>query len=84
MRGGFRGTVIGLDLGRKYPWCRAISTETGEVLGNERVSTRREEFLSFLRGLPRPIRVVMEATGTWQYPTNVWRGGWRRSSWPTL
>jgi transposase len=74
MGGGFRGTVIGLDLGRKYSWCRAISTETGEVLGNERVSTRREEFLSFLQGLPRPIRVVMEATGNWQYPYECLEG----------
>jgi hypothetical protein len=73
-----------MDLGRRYSWCRAISTETGEVLGNERLRTRREEFLSFLQGLPRPIRVVMEATGNWQYPYECLEGWGRRSSWPTL
>jgi hypothetical protein len=58
MGSGFCGTVIGMDLGRKYSWCRAVSRETGEVLEDARLRTRREEFLSFLQGLPRPIRVV--------------------------
>ena len=58
MGSGFCGTVIGMDLGRKYSWFRAMSAETGEVLEDARLRTRREDFLSFLQGLPRPIRVV--------------------------
>ena len=74
MGSGFCGTVIGVDLGRKYSWCRAVSRETGEVLEDARLRTRREEFLSFLQGLPRPIRVVMEATANWQYPYECLEG----------
>jgi len=34
-----------------------------EVLKEERLSNRKEEFVSFVGDLPRPIRLVMEATG---------------------
>jgi hypothetical protein len=74
MGSGFCGTVIGVDLGRKYSWCRAISTGTGEVLEDARLRTRREDFLFFLHGLPRLIRVVMEAAGNWQYPYECLEG----------
>lgn len=67
-------TVIGMDVGKKYSWLRAISTETGEILGDERLPNRKEEFLSFLDGLPHPIRLVMEATGNWQYPYECMEG----------
>ena len=65
-------TVIGMDVGRKSSWCEAISTETGEVLKEEKVSNRKEEFFSFIKELPRPIRLVMEATGNWQYLYDCW------------
>jgi len=60
-------TVIGMDIGKKYSWFEAISTETGEVLKEERLINRREEFVSFLDSLPRPIRLVMEASGNSAY-----------------
>ena len=60
-------TVIGMDIGKRYSWCEAISTETGEVLKEERLINRKEEFISFLGSLPRPIRLVMEASGNSAY-----------------
>ena len=29
-------TVIGMDIGKKYSWCEAISAKTGEVLKKKR------------------------------------------------
>ncbi len=67
-------TVIGMDIGKKYSWCEAISTETGEVLRERKLTNHKEEFLDFLDTLPRPIRVVMEATGNWSYLYECWEG----------
>jgi transposase len=52
---------------RNIPGLRPFSTETGEVLKEERLINRREEFVSFLDSLPRPIRLVMEASGNLAY-----------------
>lgn len=67
-------TVIGLDTGKKNSYCKAISSETGEVIREGRVNNKKEDFLSFAEGLPRPIRLVMEATGNWQYLHECWEG----------
>ncbi len=60
-------TVVGMDIGKKYSWCEAVFTETGEVLKEKRLNNRKEEFASFMSDLPRPIRVVMEASGNSAY-----------------
>lgn len=65
-------TVIGMDIGKRYSWCEAISTETGEVLKEGRLPNRRDEFMVFVDSLPRPIRLVMEATGNWSYLYECW------------
>jgi len=65
-------TVIGMDAGKRSSWCEAISTETGEVVKEEKVSNRKEEFFNFIRKLPKPIRLVMEATSNWQYLYDCW------------
>jgi len=65
-------TVIGMDIGKKYTYCKAISTETGEALKEERFTNRKEEFFSFVDGLPQSIRLVMEATNNWQYLYECW------------
>jgi|GEM_PF-4786789 hypothetical protein len=31
-------TVIGMDIGKKYSWCEAISAKTGEVLKKREVT----------------------------------------------
>jgi len=59
--------VIGMDIGKKYSWFEAISTETGEVLKEERLINQREEFASFLDSLPKPLHLVMEASGNSGY-----------------
>ncbi|MBT9176793.1 MAG: hypothetical protein DDT20_01115 [Firmicutes bacterium] len=66
------GTVIGMDIGKKYSCCEAISAKTGQLLRQERLANSREDFVSFVEGLPRPIRLVMEATGNWQYLYECW------------
>ena len=65
-------TVIGMDIGKKYSWCEAISTETGEVFKEEKLIKRKEEFISFLDSLPRLIRLVMEASGNSAYLCECW------------
>jgi transposase len=65
-------TVIGMDIGFRRSWCEARDTLTGEVLKEERVVNSPEEFQSFAEGLPHPIRLVMEATGNWQYLYECW------------
>jgi len=60
-------TVIGMEIGKKYSCCEAISKETGKVLKEERVINRKEEFVSFLDSLPRPHRLVMRPCGNSAY-----------------
>jgi transposase len=54
--------TMGIDLGDRFSHVYAISTETGEILGEKRVRTRVEDFEDLFGGLP-PMRVVLE-TGT--------------------
>lgn len=54
--------TMGIDLGDRFSWVFVVSNETGEVLGNQRVRTRVQDFETLLAGLPR-MRVVLE-TGT--------------------
>lgn len=65
-------TVIGMDIGKRHSWCEAISVETGEVLKEERLFNRKEEFASFVKSLPRPIRLVMEASVNSAYLCECW------------
>jgi len=59
--------VIGMNIGRRYSWCEAISAEAGELLKKERLINQREEFVSFLDSLPKPLHLVMEASGNSGY-----------------
>jgi transposase len=65
-------TVIGMDIGKKYSWCEAVSTETGDVLKERRLTNRKEDFISFVETLPKPVRLVMEATGNSGYLYECW------------
>jgi len=65
-------TVIGMDIGRHYSWCEARETASGALLKEARVPNTPDEFHAFVEELPRPIRLVMEATGNWQYLYECW------------
>lgn len=65
-------TVIGMDIGLKHSWCEARSTTTGELLKEQRLANHPEDFQAFSEDLPRPIRLVMEACGNWQYLYECW------------
>jgi transposase len=66
-------TVIGMDIGKKYSWCNAISSESGEVLKDQKMTNEQETFREFAKELPHPILLVMEATGSWQYLYECWQ-----------
>ena len=59
-------TVVGWDLGKKQSQVIAVERTTGEILREGRISNEKESMREILDGLPRPIRVVYEATGMWQ------------------
>lgn len=65
-------TVIGMDIGLHHSWCEARSTASGPPLKEARLPNRPEEFGAFVEDLPRPIRLVMEATGNWPYLYECW------------
>jgi len=65
-------TVIGMDIGLHRSWCEARSTATGELLKEKRFPNIPEECRAFVEDLPHPIRLVMEATGNWQYLYECW------------
>ncbi len=65
-------TVIGMDIDKKYSCCEAISADAGEVFKEERLYNQKEAFYFFLEDLPRPVRLVMEVTGNWQYFYECW------------
>jgi len=65
-------TVIGMDIGLHHSWCEARSTASGPPLKEARLPNRPEEFGAFVEDLPRPIRLVMEATGNWAYLYECW------------
>lgn len=50
--------IIGMDIGKRYYRREAISAEIMEVLKEEKLINRKEEFISFLDSLQRPIRLV--------------------------
>ena len=54
--------TMGIDLGDRFSHVYALSTRTGEVLGERRVRTRVEDLEELFVGVPR-LRVVIE-TGT--------------------
>jgi len=74
-------TVIGMDSGKKYSWGNAVDAQTGEVLKERKLTNDPESFRAFAEGLPRPIRLVMESTGTGRTSTKAGRSWWRRFSW---
>jgi transposase len=65
-------TVIGLDIGKKYSWGEAVNVKSGKVLREEKLDNRPEVFKRFVKGLEKPILLVMEATGSWPYLYESW------------
>ena len=65
-------TVIGMDAGLRYSWCEARRVAQGDPMKEARLANEPEAFRSFVEDLPRPIRLVMEATGNWQYLYECW------------
>ncbi len=60
-------TVIGLYVGKKYTWAQALDTETNKALKEERLPNTPKDLIGFLHGLPRPTRLVFEATENWSF-----------------
>lgn len=54
--------TMGIDLGDRFSHVYAVSSRTGEVLGEKRVATRPADLEELFAGLP-PMRIVLE-TGT--------------------
>jgi transposase len=65
-------TVIGMDIGKKYSHCEAVDAQSGEVMKAQKLSNDPEGFQAFVEDLPRPIRLVMEATRNWSYLYESW------------
>ncbi len=61
-----------MDIGKRYSWCEAIAVEDGRVLKEAKLPNHRDDFIRFALDLPKPIRLVMEATGNWQHLYECW------------
>lgn len=59
-------TVIGWDLGKHHSQAAAMHQADGRMLKEGRVENTPEAIGQWLEGVPRPIRVVLEATEMWQ------------------
>jgi transposase len=59
-------TVVGWDLGKVSSYVTATNRDTGEIIREGKVPNTPGDIRAAVEGLPRPIRVVFEATGNWQ------------------
>lgn len=65
-------TVIGMDVGKWFSVCEAQDAQSGLKLKQNRLRNRLEDYTMFVEGLARPIRLVIEATGNWQFIHDSW------------
>jgi len=59
-------TVIGWDLAKSSSYVTAMEQSTGRILREGKVPNTPGDMAAAVKDLPRPIRVVFEATGNWQ------------------
>lgn len=55
---------VGVDLHQRFCYCTAVKT-SGEVIKQGSVVNEGESLRRFLRSLPQPVQVVVEACGFW-------------------
>lgn len=55
---------VGVDLHQRFCYCTAVKT-SGEVIAQRSVANEAESLRRFLRSLPEPAQVVVEACGFW-------------------
>jgi len=58
--------IIGCDFHSRFQQMAMVDTETGELV-KHRLDHSNGETRNFYAGLPRPVRVVIEATGYAQW-----------------
>lgn len=57
-------THVGVDLHQRFCYCTAVKT-SGEVIAQRSVPNEAESLRGFVRSLPGPVQVVVEACGFW-------------------
>lgn len=57
-------THVGVDLHQRFCYCTAVKT-SGEVVAQRSVANEAESLRRFMRSLPAPVQVVVEACGFW-------------------
>ncbi len=55
---------VGVDLHQRFCYCTAVKA-SGEVIAQRSVPNERESLQRFVRSLPGPVQVVVEACGFW-------------------
>ena len=63
--------IIGCDLHARQQTLAMLDTNTGEVVNSGSPSTKATTCESFIRTLPHPVRVGIEATGSMQWFVNL-------------
>lgn len=57
---------LGIDLHKRNAYCCLLS-DSGQVIKSQRVPARRDALREFLRSIPVPVRVALEATRNWYW-----------------
>lgn len=57
---------LGIDLHKRNAYCCLLS-DSGQVIKSQRVPARRDALRGFLRSIPGPTRVALEATRNWYW-----------------
>ncbi len=57
-------THVGVDLHQRFCYCTAVKA-SGEVIAQRAVPNQAESLRQFMRSLPGPVQVVVEACGFW-------------------
>ena len=55
---------VGVDLHQRFCYCTAVKA-SGEVIGQRSVVNEAESLQRYMRSLPQPVQVVVEACGFW-------------------
>lgn len=57
---------LGIDLHKRNAYCCLLS-DSGQLIKSQRVPARRDALREFLRSIPGPTRVALEATRNWYW-----------------